>query len=44
MSKTLNDKLKNIYQTYKDQENPPVSINVIKEYLELCGIKLEEDD
>lgn len=44
MSKTLNDKLKNIYQTYKDQENPPVPIEIIKEYLELCGVKLDDSD
>ena len=38
------DKLKTIYKTYKDDENPPVPIKEIKEYLELSGVELEEDD
>ena len=38
------DKLKDIYQTYKDDKNPPVPIKEIKEYLELSGIKVDEDD
>jgi hypothetical protein len=35
---TLNEKLKDIYMTYKDHENPPVPIETIKEYLELEGV------
>ncbi len=40
----LNDKLKDIYQTYKDEKNPPVPVKEIKEYLKLFGVELEEDD
>ena len=40
----LNDKLKDIYQTYKDHENPPVPVKKIKEYLKLSGVQLEEDE
>ena len=39
----LNEKLKDIYQTYKDHENPPVPVKKIKEYLKLSGVSLEED-
>lgn len=38
---TLNEKLKDIYMTYKDHENPPVPLDTIKEFLELEGISLE---
>jgi len=38
----LNEKLKDIYQTYKDHENPPVPVKKIKEYLKLSGVFLEE--
>lgn len=41
MSK-LNDKLKDIYQTYKDHDNPPVPVQKIKEYLQLSGVSLDE--
>ena len=34
----LNEKLYDIYMTFKDQKNPPVPIETIKEYLELEGI------
>jgi hypothetical protein len=37
----LDEKLYDIYLTYKDHENPPVPIDTIKEYLELQGISLE---
>jgi len=40
----FNDKLKDIYQTYKDHENPPVPVKKIREYLELSGVSLEDDD
>ena len=40
----LNDKLKEIYQTYKDHEKPPVPVKKIKEYLKLSGVQLEEDE
>jgi hypothetical protein len=39
----LNEKLKDIYMTYKDNKNPPVPIETIKEYLELEGISLEDN-
>lgn len=42
MSAKFNDKLKSIYQTYKDDENPPVPISKIKEYLKLSGVELDE--
>lgn len=38
------EKLKVIYQTYKDEKNPPVPVEDIREFLELSGITLEEDD
>lgn len=37
----LDEKLYDIYLTYKDHENPQVPIDTIKEYLELQGISLE---
>ncbi len=40
----LNDKLKEIYHTYKDHKNPPVPVKKIKEYLKLSGVQLEEDE
>lgn len=40
----LNENLKDIYLTYKDQKNPPVPIDTIKEYLELEGVSLEDDN
>jgi hypothetical protein len=40
----FNDKLKEIYQTYKDHKNPPVPVKKIKEYLKLSGVQLEEDE
>lgn len=41
MSMRFIDKLKDIYQTYKDYDNPPVPVKEIKEYLELSGVELE---
>jgi len=38
----LNDKLKDIYLTYRDQDNPPVPLKAIREYLELEGVELDE--
>jgi hypothetical protein len=38
----LNDKLKDIYMTYREYENPPVPLDAIKEYLELVGVNLSE--
>ena len=37
---SLNEKLKDIYITYKDVANPPVPIDIIKKYLELEGVLL----
>jgi len=42
MSKTLKDKLLAIYLNYKDKENPPVPLELIREYLELSGVKLDD--
>ena len=39
----FDDKLKEIYKTYKDHDNPPVPVKKIKEYLELSGVSLDED-
>ena len=39
----LNEKLKDIYQTYKDHENPPVPVKKIKECLKLSGVLLENN-
>lgn len=41
---SLNDKLKDIYMTYKDDINPPVPVNDIKEYLRLEGVFLEDNN
>lgn len=38
------DKLKDIYHEYKDDENPPVPVKDIREFLELSGIPIEDDD
>jgi len=38
----LNEKLLDIYITYKNHENPPVPLDTIKEYLELEGIILDK--
>jgi hypothetical protein len=38
----LDEKLLDIYMTYKDHKNPAVPINTIKEYLKLQGISLED--
>ncbi len=40
----LNEKLKDIYMTYRDQDNPPVPLDAIKEYLELEGVELDESE
>lgn len=40
MSKELNDRLKEAYNRYKDDPNPPVPLGTIKEYLELEGIEV----
>jgi N-acetyl-beta-hexosaminidase len=44
MPKRFTDKLKDIYKTYKDKKNPPVPVKDIRDFLELSGIPLEEDD
>ena len=41
---SLNEKLLDIYITYKDNENPPVPIETIKEYLELEGVLTDENE
>jgi hypothetical protein len=40
----LNDKLKDIYLTYKDDVNSPVPLDIIKEYLELSGVEIDENN
>jgi len=44
MAMTLSEKLKDIYVTYKDDEDPPVPVDSIKELLELLGVPLEDGD
>lgn len=39
---SLNEKLLDIYMTYKDQKNPPVPITTIKEFLILEGVIIDE--
>ena len=41
---TLNEKLLDIYITYKDDINPPVPLETIKEYLELEGVLTDENE
>lgn len=41
MSK-LDKKLLDIYMTYKDHDNPPVPLDIIKEFLELEGISIDD--
>lgn len=41
---SLNDKLKDIYMTYRDDINSPLPLDVIKEFLELEGVVLEENN
>jgi hypothetical protein len=44
MLKRFDRKLKAIYYRYKDKKNPPVPVKKIKKYLELEGIKLDDED
>lgn len=44
MSKELNELLRKAYQRYINDPNPPVPVATIKEYLELEGIPLEDDN
>ena len=37
-------KLKAIYYEHKDEKNPKVPLKTIKKYLELEGIKLDDED
>jgi hypothetical protein len=41
---SLNEKFYDIYMTFKDHKNPPVPIETIKEYLELEGVLLNDED
>ena len=38
----LNEKLKDIYITFKDVENPPVPLEIIREFLELEGVLMDD--
>lgn len=44
MSKELNELLKKAYYRWKGNSDSPVPIESIKEFLELEGINLEEND
>lgn len=41
---SLNEKFYDIYRTFKDHKNPPVPIDTIKEYLELEGVFLDDEN
>lgn len=41
---TLNEKLYDIYMTFKDKKNPPVPLETIEEYLKLEKVSLEDED
>jgi len=38
----LNDKLIDIYMTFKNHKNSPVPLDTIKEYLELQGVSFDD--
>lgn len=42
MSEEFKNLLKKTYDQYKNDENPPIPLEEIKEYLELEGVELEE--
>jgi hypothetical protein len=44
LSEELNNVLIKAYYQFKDYDNPPVPITEIKEYLELEGVELEENN
>lgn len=44
ISKELNETLLEAYNRYKDDPNPPVPLVTIKEYLELEGVTLGNDE
>lgn len=44
MSKEFKNLLKKTYLQFKDHKNPPVPLLEIKEYLELEGVNLEDND
>ena len=39
---SLNEKLLDIYRTYKDKKHPPVPIATIKEFLILEGVNIDD--
>lgn len=39
---SLNEKLKDIYLTFKDDTNSKLPLDDIKEYLKICGVSLDE--
>lgn len=41
---SLNEKLKDIYLTFKDDTNNTLPLDDIKEYLEICGVSLDENN
>ncbi len=43
MSNELNILLKQVYYHYKNYKNPPVPLELIKEFLELEGINLKDE-
>jgi len=44
LTKEFNDLLKHFYFSYIDKENPPIPLKTIKDYLELEGVTLENND
>jgi hypothetical protein len=39
---SLNEKLLDIYMTYKDQKNPTIPLATIKEFLILEGVNIDD--
>ena len=44
MSEELNNLLKKAYHSWKDDLDPPIPLETIKEYLVLEGVHLDEDN
>jgi len=43
MNEELNALLQEAYQSWKNDPDPPIPLNTIKEYLALEGVNLDED-
>jgi len=43
MTEELNNLLKKAYYSYQDREDPPISTEMIRAYLEIEGISVDEE-